>query len=439
MLPFLVVGLMLVQTKLFAPPATTPEAEMQQKMMKYMMIFMGFMFYKVPSGLGLYFITSSLWAIGERLLLAQDHACPAARRKRAADRARPTVTKSGRKGVINGFGVFGGGKGNGDGNGAKSKPPGPVRPVLGTRSRRGPQGLRPTARSSTSATASRMRKIASATGIGPGPSPGGDRPQRLRRRRSFGLPSRSNKAMPVALDPNDTIAAIASPPGRRCAESFGSRARRRSRRRSTAFSPDDDRTVATGGRARMFSGSMRVDGLRPLLPVMLALWPAPRTYTGQDVAEIHLVGATPLVNLVLAHCLVPRGSPCRAGRVHAPGVSFGPDRSHAGRGGPGRDRSDQPGQLDAALEQLAGGLSGPIVALRDHLLDVVAHLEANLDFTDEHDVDPLGRAALAAELDAGRQADLDRSTGAWPIANAPLAGHARRPGRASQCGQEPAV
>ncbi len=68
-LPLVVVALMLVQTKLFSPPATTPEAEAQQKMMKYMMVFMGVMFYKVPSGLGLYFITSSLWAIGERLLL----------------------------------------------------------------------------------------------------------------------------------------------------------------------------------------------------------------------------------------------------------------------------------------------------------------------------------------------------------------------------------
>ena len=60
---------MLVQTKLFSPPATTPEMEQQQKMMKYMMIFMAFMFYKVPSGLGIYFITSSLWQISERLLL----------------------------------------------------------------------------------------------------------------------------------------------------------------------------------------------------------------------------------------------------------------------------------------------------------------------------------------------------------------------------------
>jgi YidC/Oxa1 family membrane protein insertase len=68
-LPLLVVSLMMVQTKLFSPPPTTPEAETQQKTMKFMMIFMAFMFYKVPSGLGIYFITSSLWQISERLLL----------------------------------------------------------------------------------------------------------------------------------------------------------------------------------------------------------------------------------------------------------------------------------------------------------------------------------------------------------------------------------
>jgi YidC/Oxa1 family membrane protein insertase len=124
-LPFIVVSLMLVQTKLFAPPATTPEAEMQQKMMKYMMIFMGFMFYKVPSGLGIYFITSSLWAIGERLLLPKiTHAQP------ALDAGGPSTNdgadKTGSKGLKNGFGMFGGGKGNGDGNGAKVKAPGRI-------------------------------------------------------------------------------------------------------------------------------------------------------------------------------------------------------------------------------------------------------------------------------------------------------------------------
>jgi tRNA modification GTPase len=64
-----------------------------------------------------------------------------------------------------------------------------------------------------------------------------------------------------------------------------------------------------------------------------------------------------------------------------------------------------PAQLDAALKQLAGGLFGPIALLRDRLLDVLAHLEAGLDFVEEPDVDPLGRLDLAENLAAG-SADL---------------------------------
>jgi YidC/Oxa1 family membrane protein insertase len=75
-LPFIVVALMMVQTKLFSPPATTPEQEQSQKIMKFMLIVMAVMFYRVPSGLGLYFITSSLWSIAERLLLPSTRLAP---------------------------------------------------------------------------------------------------------------------------------------------------------------------------------------------------------------------------------------------------------------------------------------------------------------------------------------------------------------------------
>lgn len=37
----------------------------QQKMMSFMMIFMGFIFYNMPAGLNLYFVTSSLVGMGE--------------------------------------------------------------------------------------------------------------------------------------------------------------------------------------------------------------------------------------------------------------------------------------------------------------------------------------------------------------------------------------
>jgi YidC/Oxa1 family membrane protein insertase len=68
-LPLITIVLFLVQQKMFMPPATDEQTAMQQKMMKYMMIFMGFMFFKVPAGLCVYFITSSIWSICERKIL----------------------------------------------------------------------------------------------------------------------------------------------------------------------------------------------------------------------------------------------------------------------------------------------------------------------------------------------------------------------------------
>jgi YidC/Oxa1 family membrane protein insertase len=69
LLPVIATVLMIMQQKLMAPPATSPEQEAQMKMMKYMMIFMGLMFYKVAAGLCIYFIATSLWGFAERKLL----------------------------------------------------------------------------------------------------------------------------------------------------------------------------------------------------------------------------------------------------------------------------------------------------------------------------------------------------------------------------------
>ena len=68
-LPLITVSMFLLQQKLFMPEAANEQAAMQQKIMKYMMLFMGLMFFKVASGLCLYFIASSLWGIAERKLM----------------------------------------------------------------------------------------------------------------------------------------------------------------------------------------------------------------------------------------------------------------------------------------------------------------------------------------------------------------------------------
>jgi len=69
LLPILTIILFIWQQKMFMPPPADEQAAMQQKIMQYMMIFMGVMFFKVASGLCIYFIASSLWGMAERKFL----------------------------------------------------------------------------------------------------------------------------------------------------------------------------------------------------------------------------------------------------------------------------------------------------------------------------------------------------------------------------------
>ena len=58
-----------------------------------------------------------------------------------------------------------------------------------------------------------------------------------------------------------------------------------------------------------------------------------------------------------------------------------------------RDRRE----LDVAVAQLAGGMGEPLVRLRDGLLELLAHLEAGLDFVEE-DVEFITRNELRGKL-----------------------------------------
>jgi len=93
-LPIFTIVLFLAQQKMFMPPATDDQSRMQQKVMKFMMIFMGFLFFRVASGLCVYFIASSLWGIAERKLLPPPSTDtttpqPASRASRTKTRSKP--------------------------------------------------------------------------------------------------------------------------------------------------------------------------------------------------------------------------------------------------------------------------------------------------------------------------------------------------------------
>ncbi len=236
------------------------------------------------------------------------------------------------------------------------------------------------------------------------------------------------------LDPSDTIVAISSPAGpapRGIVRLSGPRALEIA---LEGFQGGGSTPIPR--RPSTLSGLLRLDDPAAVLPVTLVVWPGPRSYTGQPVAEIHTIGSPPLLDHLLARCLA-RG--CR----RAERGEFTLRAFLAGRIDLAQSEAvlrvieaRSPAQLEGALRELAGGLAGPVRAVRDRLLERLVELEANLDFVDEADIPPVARRALIDDLAASargltvlidRHRARDRS-GARPrvvLAGAPNTGKSR--------------
>ena len=64
--------LFIVQQKVLMPKPTDEQTAMAQKMMMFMTVAMGVLFFRVPAGLCIYFITSSTWSLVERWLIKRN-------------------------------------------------------------------------------------------------------------------------------------------------------------------------------------------------------------------------------------------------------------------------------------------------------------------------------------------------------------------------------
>lgn len=68
-LPLITISLFIIQQKVLMPKATDEQTRTAQQMMMIMTIMMGVLFFRVPAGLCIYFITSSTWSLIERFLI----------------------------------------------------------------------------------------------------------------------------------------------------------------------------------------------------------------------------------------------------------------------------------------------------------------------------------------------------------------------------------
>jgi tRNA modification GTPase len=172
---------------------------------------------------------------------------------------------------------------------------------------------------------------------------------------------------------------------------------------STCFTAADGRALNAVDRPTAVPGRIRIQLSSPTdLECTVYVWPNERSYTRQPVAEVHTIGSQPLLDAVLA-------SLCTAGaRLAEPGEftlrSFLAGRIDLTQAEAVLGVIDARGQteLDAALAQLAGGLAQPLSDLRGDLLQVLAELEAGLDFVDE-EIEFISEEQLVRQLARARQ------------------------------------
>lgn len=207
--------------------------------------------------------------------------------------------------------------------------------------------------------------------------------------------------MDLHLD--DTIAALASAPG------GAARGILRISGTGTAAAlqmliPDFATSPLAGiRRAESAPIEIHTPSIRTPIPGRVYWWPTKRSYTGEPLAELHLPGSTPLLEAVLGDLLQSstgvRGA--RPGEFTLRAFLAGRMDLLQAEAVLGVIDAHDHRELETALSQLGGGLSGQLGKLRHDLIELLADLEAGLDFIEE-DIEFVSRAELTARVAVAR-------------------------------------
>lgn len=191
-----------------------------------------------------------------------------------------------------------------------------------------------------------------------------------------------------------TIAAIATPPGR---GGIGivrvSGADLRGLIKAIAGRVLEPR-VATHLRFRDAAGAVVDDGIA-------IHFPAPHSYTGEDVVEWQGHGGPAVMRLVLARCLELGATIAEPGEFTKRAFLNGKLDLAQAESVADLIEASTATAVRAAARSLAGEFSHEVHALRDGLVELRAFVEATLDFPDE-DVEFLRQGEVVAKLDALR-------------------------------------
>jgi len=217
----------------------------------------------------------------------------------------------------------------------------------------------------------------------------------------------------MVYDPQDTIAAIASATGAAARGVVRVAGPQALPLVATLWNSADDTPLDSLARPTMLRGELDVGLPLGLIPCRLYVWPTARSYARQPTVEIHTIGSAPILQALLRATYRAGARPAGPGEFTLRAFLAGRlDLTQAEAVLGVIDATDRR-DLDVALGQLAGGLAVPLTALRNQLLDLLAHLEAGLDFVEE-DIEFISPGELQSQLAAAAAdvADIQRQTGA---------------------------
>jgi len=138
---------------------------------------------------------------------------------------------------------------------------------------------------------------------------------------------------------------------------------------------------------------------------LMAVMRAPRSYTREDVVELHCHGGLAAQRAVLRLMVRLGARPAEPGEFTKRAFLNGRIDLAQAESVAAIVAARSSGALRVSLRQLEGGLSTRLCRARHHLVDVLAQVEATVDFSDE-DIDPIDWEALAGSLEEARD-DLE--------------------------------
>jgi tRNA modification GTPase len=145
-----------------------------------------------------------------------------------------------------------------------------------------------------------------------------------------------------------------------------------------------------------------VESERAIDQVMLAVHRAPASYTGEDLVEISCHGGILVTARVLDACLTAGARAARPGEFSERAFLNGKMDLTQAEAVMDLIRAQSDLALRSAREQLEGRLGAEIREIRAQLIEMLAHVEAAIDFPEE-DIAPDEGGKLRARLDSARQ------------------------------------